>query len=540
MKAKILFIVLSFIMTELEKKQTKQMAELIEQNQILSEQVQSMMSLANKQSSRIEDLLKQLYGKKSEKSPKSKSSSARQAEKKNSDSKEKKKKKKKSSNNFQMPEGIEVEEIFIDVFDCEKTNPETGEVFPVIDEERRELLSRQVVYKKIVFVRKVYGGGLKYGVIKAEWPQQLLQHSSMDADLKAFVAVARTLEHQPFYREVENLLREGFQTTRQTLNKSYIDLAFTLEPLYKLLQRSMLDGNILYADETFLKQQVKSSSNGKLKNCYMWFLCARAQEVANATIPVLQAGQKCELPDRSLIYIEFADNRRHENAAEIIGDFKGKLHSDCFEAYEKMADDEVFAWQPCWTHARRKFIKAPDTPLSEKIIAIMSQVISFDEEFKNLNNETRQKKRTEKIKPLVEGFVKLLKEKEDQPQVKICQKLSEAFNYFLKRKKHFLRFLDDPELSVDNNLAERAIRPLKIGAKNWLFIGSDKGGKAAAIMNSLLLTCKNIGVDPQAWLSDVIRNMPYTEEEDLKNLLPQNWMPRINSKSAYLPADYQG
>ena len=537
-------------MTELEKKQAQQIADLIEQNQALieqnqalNEQVQSIVTLANNQSARIEDLLKQLYGKKSEKrTGKIKSGSARQAEKKEPLSKTKKKtkkKKKKSSNNFQMPEDIEEEVIFIDVFDCEKTNPETGQLFPVIDEERRELLTREVVYKKIIIVRKVYGGGLKYGVIKAEWPQQLLQHSSMDAGLKASISVKRTLEYQPFYRLVENFIREGFKTTRQTLNKDYIELAFSLEPLYKLLQLSILERKAIYADETFLKQQVKSSANGKLKDCYMWFLCARAQEVASATIPLLQAGQNSILSDNSLIYIEFADNRRHENAGKIIGDFKGRLHSDCFEAYEKLANDDIITWQPCWVHARRKFIKAPDTPLSEKIIGIMSEIISSDEKDKNLSNESRQKKRTEKIKPLVKKLLKILEEKTDSKQVQVCKKLSEAFNYFLKREKHFLRFLDDPELTVDNNLAERAIRPLKIGSKNWLFIGSNKGGKAAAIMNSLLLTCKNIGVDPQAWLTNVIRNMPYTEEENLKSLLPQNWVPINNPKSAYLPAHYQ-
>mgnify|MGYP006129419927 FL=1 len=532
-------------MTELEKKQSQQIANLTarvdglaEQNKALNEQVQSMMTLANRQSARIEDLLKQLYGKKSEKKPTiSKSGSAREAEKKKKPTKEKKKK---SSNNFQMPEGIEEEVIFIDVFDCEKTNPETGQIFPVVDQERRELLSRKVVYKKIVIVRNVYGGGVKYGVIKAEWPKQLLQHSSMDAELKASISVKRTLEYQPFYRLVENFIREGFKTTRQTLNKDYIDLAFSLEPLYRLLHLSILEAKAIYADETFLKQQVKSSANGKLKDCYMWFLCARAKEVTNATIPLLQGGQNSILPDNSLIYIEFADNRRHENAEKIIRDFRGRLHSDCYEAYEKLAENGVIIWQPCWTHARRKFIKAPDTVLSQKILNIMSEIISSDEKNKNLSNECRQKKRTEEIKPLVNKLLKILKEKKDSKQVQLCKKLSEAFNYFLKRENHFLRFLDDPELAVDNNLAERAIRPLKIGAKNWLFIGSDKGGKAAAIMNSLLLTCKNIGVDPQQWLAYVIRNMPYTQEKDLKSLLPQNWLPTNNTKSEYLPANYQG
>ena len=125
----------------------------------------------------------------------------------------------------------------------------------------------------------------------------------------------------------------------------------------------------------------------------MWFLCARAQDVAHATLGSLQSTKDCVLSDQSLIYIEFADNRRHENAENIIKGFSGKLHSDCYEAYEKMAVSEKVTWQACFTHARRKFIKAPEAPLNKDVIELMSKIIHENNELWRLDSKIRLQKR---------------------------------------------------------------------------------------------------------------------------------------------------
>ena len=139
----------------------------------------------------------------------------------------------------------------------------------------------------------------------------------------------------------------------------------------------------------------------------------------------------------------------------------------------------------------------------------------------------------------MDGVLTDLKKLRNDLKVDASDKLSKAFDYILKREKHFTAFLDDADLLIDNNRAERAIRPVKIGQRNWLFIGSEKGGEASAIMYSFLLTCKNLGVNPQEWLTGVIRNLPYTPESELKSLLPQNWKPQINKISPFLPTDYK-
>ena len=343
---------------QLQAEQIKSLTEMVVELQKSNEQ---LMAMVNEKSARIEELLKEIHGSKSEKKPQSnRTQSARGLTPKS-----KGPGKKAKGNKFNMPEDLPEQTIHIDLFDSEKTNPETGKVFPVLEEERKELLIKEVTYKKLILIRKVYAGGSKYGILRADWPKQVLSNSSLDAKLKTEFIVARCLEHQPFNRQVENCLREGFKTTCQSINQTFIEVALELEPLHKLLQKIILAQNAVHADETFLKQQAKGKNNGKLKDCYMWFLCARAQEVAHATLT--PSNKDCVLSDQSLIYIEFADNRRHENAENIIKGFTGKLHSDCYEAYEKMAASGKVTWQPCFTHARRKFIKAPETPLNRAL-----------------------------------------------------------------------------------------------------------------------------------------------------------------------------
>ena len=117
--------------------------------------------------------------------------------------------------------------------------------------------------------------------------------------------------------------------------------------------------------------------------------------------------------------------------------------------------------------------------------------------------------------------------------------MGRALAYALKLETALRRFLDDGRLEADNNAAERSIRPLKIGNKNWLFIGSRNGGDTCAVMTSLLQSARNLGLNPQEYLENVMRRLPYTSKEDLHELLPHKWQKKINPRSPYLPPDYR-
>ena len=252
---------LCFLMKNPDKNQADLIAALQQTVQAQAEQIKSLsemvvelqkrnehlMEVVNEKSARIEELLKEVHcGKSEEKSKPSRNQSARGLAPKSKGSGKKAK-----GNKFNMLEGIPEQTIHVDLFDSEKTNPETGEVFPVLEEERKELLVKEITYKKIILIRKVYAGGSKYGILRAQWPKQILGNSSMDAKLKTEIIVARCLEHQPFNRQVENFLRESFKTICQSVNQTFIEVALELEPLYKLLQQSILAQNAVHADETF-------------------------------------------------------------------------------------------------------------------------------------------------------------------------------------------------------------------------------------------------------------------------------------------------
>ena len=525
------------ILTDINRQQAAHNSQLLEQNSSLFEELKALRSLCEKQSEQLEELLKSKRKKPRRKNGSLRDKPADKPENKGDDKKSKEKKP--GGNKLRPPQNCPEEVIEIDVLEHEKFNPENGKPFTVIDVEERIRYVREVSWKKIIIRRNVYAGG-KYGMIRADWPEQVLDTCSFEAATLAAMFVRRVLEHLPFNRQVEILHREGFAISRQSLCESFIRCTEQLGPLYDLLKQEILAERAIHIDETFAKEKRTpgcEKANGKLKQCYLWFICARAQEVAHQTLPPLQPVKDTVRPDQSLIYIEYADNRRQENT-EIIGNYEHAVHSDCFSGYEKRADEQQYTWQTCNTHAARKFEEAPETPMNKKIVRMFKTFIKLDNKLWAVSREERQRRRQSEIKPLFDEIVDFLKAKQNLAAVQIDKKTSDAFAYFLKREKYFGNFLDNPDLMCDNNLAERGIRPIKLGLKNWLFFGSPRGGKAHSIAYSLLLTCRNIGVNPQEWLTHVLRNLPSTPKEELHTLLPHKWTPDTNTKSPFLPVNY--
>lgn len=517
-------------MTELEQILTETTRQQAAQINHLIEQMDALRALCEKQSEQLEELLK---GKR--KKTVHKDGSLRdKPENKGSVSKGKKS----GGNKPRPPQNCPEEVIEVDVLGDEKINPDNGRPFAIVDVEERIRYVREVSWKKLIFRRNVYGGGPKYGMIRADWPEQVLDNCCFEAETLASLIVRRTLEHLPFTRQAEMLQREGFPISRQSLCEAFIRCAEQLGALYELLKLEILNQRAIHIDETFVKEkEAVGTGNGKLKQSYLWFICARAQQVAHQTLPPLQPTKDTVRPDQSLIYIEYADNRRHENT-DIIGNYDQALHSDCFAGYEKRADKKQYTWQTCNTHAARKFEEAPGTPMNKKIVRMFKKFIKEDNQLWGVSREERKRRRQSEIKPLFDEVVKYLKKMQKLEAVRINKKTNDAFAYFLSREKYFGNFLDDPDLMCDNNLAERGIRPVKIGLKNWLFLGSPRGGRAHSIAYSLLLTCRNLGVNPKEWLTHVLRNLPSTPKEDLHTLLPHKWTPQSNPKSPYLPVSY--
>ena len=429
---------------------------------------------------------------------------------------------KKGGNQLILPENLEVEKVVIDVPDDEKKDPITGEKFSQIDQEVTEKLVRvKASYKLIQYVRPVYGAR-KHGVVKADLPQSVLGFSKLDESFVAEMIVRRTCDHLPFYRQVQMLARDGINITRQCLSKTYINTGQALLELGNCLKKEILNLPAVHVDETTVKMQKPGKKS--LHTAFLWLIAGRPAEF---------------LDKEPLVWMDFKTNRKHENAAELIGSFTKIVHSDVYQAYEKLADKNQFTWAPCWVHARRKFIKATENEFQKEAVKKFTAVMAKDNEADQLQNAEKVNFRKKYIEPMVDELISFLERQQLTAKVMMSNSLSEACSYFLKRKKHFKNFLTCAEAQMDNNAAERSIRPLKVGSKNWLFIGSPAGGQACAVITSLLQSARNIGLNPQEYIENVLRRLPYTQKENLDQLLPHKWQKKINSQSPFLPPDYK-
>jgi transposase len=432
-----------------------------------------------------------------------------------------KKKKKKGGNQLEIPENVVIEEVLVDLPEDEKKDPITGEEFSIIDYEvRKKLVYIPGHYKLIHFKRPVYGSK-KCGIIKPDFPGTITGASKLDESFWAFILVMRFCDHLPYYRIAEILKRDGLNITRQSLNKGALEIAIKLVALGELLKQEILQFPAIGVDETFLKMQ--KSGAKKLIQAYMWVLCGSPP------------GKK----GKFLTWMNFKTNRKHANAVDLIEDYNKIVHSDAFEGYEKLADAKQFHWAPCWVHARRYFINATEGTFQKKAVRIFSAIMHEDNKTNGFDAKERVVYRQKQIAPMVEQLIKLLEDGQTDIKVIASESLSRACSYFLKRKEHFKTFLDHADAEMDNNAAERIIRPLKIGVKNWLFIGSQKGGDASAVMYSLLQSARSMEINPREYLENVLRRLPYTKTEDLHELLPHKWQKKINPKSPFLPPDYK-
>lgn len=221
----------------------------------------------------------------------------------------------------------------------------------------------------------------------------------------------------------------------------------------------------------------------------------------------------------------FYEDRKHVNIVDLLKDYKGVLHSDKYGGYEKLANKKQFIWDPCWSHIRRNFFEAQagDSVFREWVLEKIKALFDLEEKAWELLPEERVKKRRDEAVPIIDELIVAIQEKLIHGKLLPKCKLRQALGYFVSLIPHLKNYIDHPYAHLDNNIAERAIRPLAIGRKNWLFVGNEDGGEAAAIAYSLIQTCRALKINPQAYLHDVmIRLLDYPANK-LEELLPDKW-----------------
>jgi transposase len=222
----------------------------------------------------------------------------------------------------------------------------------------------------------------------------------------------------------------------------------------------------------------------------------------------------------------YRHSEQNDNVLDILKDYRGGLHSDKFAAYQKLAERKVITWFPCWSHIRRKFFEAEtgDPELRKWVLRKIRYLFMLDRVAWARSEEERLKIRQEKEIPIINGLIERIKAHLVEGKILPKSKLREALGYFCGLIPYLKNYTQHANARLDNNVAERAIRPLAIGRKNWLFFGSPEGGKSGTVLFSLVQTCRGFGVNPREYLEDIFGCLLSHNAQKLHELLPDQWL----------------
>lgn len=466
-------------------------------------------------------LKRQIFGQKSERTVKDLNSSqptfegfdlpkeAKPEEKNKIPAHERKRPNRDGKDKITLPRDLPVERQVIDIPEEEKICSETGQPLVMIGEEVTIKLAHKpgsYFVKEIVRPKYALPKESEGGIRVAPLPESLLTRCQADESLLADILTKKFADHLPLYRQSEMLAREDIKISRQTLSQWVVRAGLTLEPLYDEMMRQILNSNNVFVDETPI--DMLDPGKGKVHKAFMWVLCG---------------GIEKNPPYR--VY-EFYTDRKHANAEKLLRDYRGIVHSDKYGAYEALANAKKIIWCPCWTHIRRKFFEAEsgDPKFRDWVLRKIRYLFMFEKIAWARSEDERLRIRLEKEVPIIDELILAIKGKlvDGKPLPK--SKYREALGYFCGLIPYLKNYTTLPNAHLDNNVAERAVRPLAIGRKNWLFVGNEDGGKASAIVLSLVQTCRGLGINPREYLEDVMRRLMSHNAQKLDELLPDRWL----------------
>jgi transposase len=413
----------------------------------------------------------------------------------------------KGQDTISLPSDLPVEQVILDIPEEQKTCPETGVSLIKIGEEiSRKLAHKPGSYyiKEIVRPKYAHPKASEEGIKVADLPSSLLTRCQADDSFLAEVIVRKYADHLPLYRISEILSRENISISRQLLSQWVLKSAMALKPLYNEMYRQILESGNVFMDETPVK--MLDPGAGETKLTYMWVLCG-----GNAGTPAYR------------IY-NFRENRQHHHAEEILKGFHGIVHSDKFGAYETLAHKKQFTWCPCWAHIRRKFFEAEhgDKDFRQMALDKINELFAVEKIAWTVTAEERIKIRKQKAEPIIDELNLAVK---NRLKGKILPKsnFQEALGYYYSLMPFLKNYTYHPWAHLDNNVCERAVRPLAIGRKNWLFLGNTNGGEAAAISLSLVQTCRALNINPREYLESVMKQLMDYNSKKIADLLPDRW-----------------
>lgn len=409
--------------------------------------------------------------------------------------------KKEHPGRMKLPEHLERRETIVepaeDVSLCKKIGDEITEE---LEYEPGKLYVNRIVRPK-------YARADNGGIVTAPMIERPLPKAIAGPALLTYIAIAKHVDHLPLYRLAECFKREGIDISYSTLVDWISGTCTLIAPLCEALKTLVLQSNYLHVDETPIKVLDKDKK-GTTHRGYFWVYHNSVER---------------------LVLFDYRQGRGSEWPEEMLKNFKGHLQTDGYSAYETFKQYQDIIVMNCMAHARRMFFDALQNDPARAEYALKQFGLLYDIERKAKNEtlssaEVTELRQTQAV-PILLNFEQWMK----QEYVKVPPKsaIAKALGYSIGRWKELMVYTTDGKLNIDNNPVENSIRPVAIGRKNYLFAGSHEAAKRSAMLYSLLGTCKLNGVNPTAWLTDVLKRIASHPINKIQELLPQNWNPPV-------------
>ena len=414
-------------------------------------------------------------------------------------------------------ENLPREVIELDVPEAERTCPDCGKPMRSIGEdvsERGHVVPAHIVVRR--YVRKKYACPDGHAVRTAPAPEGVIDGAKYEPSVYAHIATAKYADHLPLHRLEGIFKRHGVHLPKQTMWDMLVTIDELLaQPILRQIHKELLEEKTLHSDETPVTMRVEDGSGSRQGYAWGW--------------------RNLRGAGPSKVLIEFKTSRSRDGPLGFLKDWSGTLITDGYSGFDEVVEKNGIVRAGCWAHARRKFKQALDTgarnaahvlaPIQrlfavERAISLRAESRRLDREsFLELRRRVREERSQRLVAIILERGEKLSRQRSTLPK----SQLGKALGYLDRQQKPLSAFLTAPQIPIHNNDEERDLRHLALGRNNWLIFASERGGQVACRLYSLVLSCKQAGVDPEAYIEDVLGRLSTTRASDIASLTPWAW-----------------
>lgn len=384
-----------------------------------------------------------------------------------------------------------------------------------IREDVTEVLERLPSQMKVIrYIRPIYACRACQQIAQAPAPDLPILKGYAGPGLISWIAISKYCDGLPLYRLSGMLAREGIEIERAVMADWMGHVAWWIDPLVELIAAHVFSAGVIHADDTPIK--VLAPGHGSTVTGRLWNYVVDQRPWLGPTAPAA--------------LFRYSPDRKGERPQEHLADYKGFLHADAFAGYKELYAPRInglpsIIHVACMAHARRYFFDAFEetkSPVAAEALRRIAELYAIEAEINGKPADVRLAERHSRAVPLLENMKQWLEGERQRLSRKIG--VTKAINYSLVRWDALTRYTTDGRLAIDNNVAERALRTVAVTRKSYLFLGSDEGGRRAAAIYSIVESARLNGLDPQAYLADIIDKMakdwPRTR---LTELLPWQW-----------------